>query len=135
MELTVISSDKYKVAAVSINGICPAMDFLENLESTYRSSGDGLLGLIDKVSRDGLADIPSVLCHEVDKNEKIFEFIKGKLRLFFFKGKGDLLVVCTSGTVKKTPKVNPQQVNKAIKCKHQYLKAVKENTLVIREDN
>lgn len=134
MELTIISSDKYTVAAVNIDGECPAIEFLENLELSYESNGNALYALFEKVSHEGLADIPAVLCHEVDKNEKIFEFIKGRLRIFFFKGKGDLVVICTTGILKKSQKVDQKQVNKAVKFKNQYLKAVEENTLEILED-
>ena len=133
MELTLIASDIYKVAAVSNNGSCPALDFIKSLEATYTSNGDALLALLDKVSRDGLADLSTVLCHEVDKNEKIFEFIKGRLRLFFFKGKGEMIVICTDVGIKKSNKVDRSQVDKAIKCKQNYLNAVKENKLVVKE--
>ena len=133
MELKLLAKDKYRVTAVTANGKCPTEDFLLNLDATYRASSEGLFELLDRISQNGLDDISSALCHEVDKNEKIFEFIKGKLRLFFFKGNGDLLVVCTTGLVKKTPKVDKKAVAKAITCKNQYLNAVKQNTLVILE--
>ena len=135
MELKLLAKDKYRVAAVTASGECPAGDFLSDnaLDKTYKANRDGLYALLERVSQDGLDDISSALCHEVDKNEKIFEFIKGKLRLFFFKGNGDLLVVCTTGLVKKTPKVDKKAVAKAITCKNQYLNAVKQNTLVMLE--
>ena len=133
MELKLLAKDKYKVAAVTANGKCPAEDFLLSLDAAYRASSDGLFELLDRVSQDGLDDISPTLSHEVDKNEKIYELIKGKLRLFFFKGEGDLLVICTTGLIKKTPKVDKKAVAKAITCKNQYLNAVKQNTLVILE--
>ena len=133
MELKLLAKDKYKVAAVTANGKCPAEDFLLSLDAAYRASSDGLFELLDRVSQDGLDDISPTLSHEVDKNEKIYELIKGKLRLFFFKGEGDLLVICTTGLIKKTPKVDKKAVAKAIVCKNQYLNAVKKNTLVISE--
>ena len=133
MELKLLAKDIYRVAAVTAKGKCPAEDFLLNLDATYRASTDGLFELLDRISQDGLDDISSALSREVDKNEKIYEFRKGKLRLFFFKGNGDLLVICTTGLIKKTQKVDKQAVAKAIVCKNQYLNAVKQNTLVILE--
>ena len=133
MELKLLAKDKYRVAAVAANGKCPAEDFLSDIDAAYEASSLGLFSLLDRVSQDGLDNISSALCHEVDKNEKIYEFIKGKLRLFFFKGEGDLLVICTTGLIKKTQKVDKQAVAKAIVCKNQYLNAVKKNTLVISE--
>lgn len=134
MELTVLSTDKFTVAAVSKDGKCSAMDFITNLESCYEASGVGLLDIIERVSADGLESLPKSLCHVVNKNEKIFEFIKGDLRLFFFKGNNNLLVICTTGVIKKSNKVDERHVNKAINYQNAYLFAVKQNTLVIKDD-
>jgi Phage derived protein Gp49-like (DUF891) len=135
LELVVIEADKYTVAAVLKNGNCEVTEFLEGLEETYRGSADGLYALIGLVSKVGLQDISTKLSHCVNEEEKIYEFIKGKLRLFYFKGKGDLLVVCTSGVIKKTQKVDEKQVTRAIALKKQYLQSVKEGTLELIKDN
>ena len=135
MELTVLYSDKYKIAGVSADGECQAYEFLVTLEANYKSSGDGLFELLDRVSKSGLQDIPTTLSHIVDKEEKIYEFIKGDLRLFYFKGLDNYLVICTSAAIKKSQKVDDKHVNKAIKFKNQYFQSVKDGTLVLLEEN
>ena len=136
LELVVIETDKYTVAAVLKNGTCEATEFLEGLEEkTYRGSVDGLYALMDLVSKAGLQDISTKLSHCVNEEEKIYEFIKGRLRLFYFKGKGDLLVICTGGVIKKTQKVDEKQVARAVALKKQYLQAVKNSTLVIKDND
>ena len=135
MELVVIETDKYTVTAVSKNGNCEVTDFLEGLEETYQASVDGLYALISLISKAGLQDVSAKLSHCVNEEEKIYEFIKGKLCLFYFKGKGDLLVVCTGGVIKKTQKVDERQVARAVAFKKQYLQSVKDGTIVLIEDN
>lgn len=135
MELVVIEADKYTVAAVLKNGGCEVTEFLEGLEETYRGSVDGLYALMALVSKAGLQDISTKLSHCVNEEEKIYEFIKGRLRLFYFKGKGDLLVICTSGVIKKTQKVGEKQVARAVALKKQYLQAVKDSTLEFKDND
>lgn len=135
MELTIIFSDKYSIAAVSRNAVCKVTDFLQEPTSAYQASADGLFNVMERVSKDGLDQLPHSLSHFVDKKEKIYEFIKGDLRLFYFKGQDNLLVICTSVVIKKTQKVDKKQVNLAIRLKLEYLQSVRDGTIVLIEDN
>ena len=135
MELTIIFSDKYNVAAVSRNAVCRVTDFLQEPEGTYQASADGLFDVMERVSKDGLDQLPHSLSHYVDKKEKIYEFVKGDLRLFYFKGQDNLLVICTSVVIKKTQKVDKKQVDLAVRLKLEYLQSVKDGTIVLIEDN
>ena len=135
MELTVIVSDKYIVAAISNNGACETIDFLRDVEKTYKASADGLFDILNRVSTNGLEPLPDSLSHLVDRKEKIYEFIKGHLRLFYFKGHDNLLVICTSVAIKKTQKVDKKQVDLAVRLKLEYLQSVKDGTIVLIEDN
>lgn len=135
MELTIIFSDKYRIVAVSKNSVCKVTDFLQELEETYQASAQGLFGVMERVSRDGLDQLPHSLSHFVAKKEKIYEFVKGDLRLFYFKGHDNLLVICTSVIIKKTQKVDKKQVDLAVRLKLEYLQSVKDETIVLIEDN
>ena len=135
MELTIIFSDKYSVAAVSKDSVCKVTDFLQELENTYQANAEGLFDVMERVSTNGLDQLPYSLSHFVDKKEKIYEFIKGDLRLFYFKGHDNLLVICTSVVIKKTQKVDKKQVDLAIRLKLEYLQSVKDGTIVFIEDN
>lgn len=135
MQILVVHSNQYKIGAVGTPDACEPLEFLMNPEASYRASADGLLVLLGRISHEGLANIPDVLSHCVDKNEKIYELIKGKLRLFYFKTEDDFLIICTTGLIKKTQTVDQRHVKKAIRFKHEYLEAVKQNTLVVIEEN
>lgn len=98
----------------------PAIDFL----ALHARSGDkcatakGFKGLFDRYANAGFQQLTTDLLHEVDKTEKIYEFIRGDLRIFcFFDGEK---VILSHGAVKKGQKVDQQEVARAIANKNEY---------------
>lgn len=135
MQILVLHKNRYKVGAVGNSTSCEPLDFLMNLEASYQASADGLFDLLERISHEVLSEISTKLSHRVDENENIYELIKGKLRLFYFKTEDDFLIICTTALIKKTQAVDPKHVNKAIRLKHEYLHAVKQHTLIVIEEN
>ena len=89
---------------------------------------DALTALLAKVADEGLQNMPTVLVREASKSEKIYEFRKGRLRLFFFKGVGRQVAVCTTGVMKKTQKADSAAVKKAASWRQKYDRAVASNS-------
>lgn len=135
MQVLVLHKNRHKVGAVGNSDSCESLDFLMNLNANYQASADGLFELLERISQEGLAEISTKLSHRVDENENIYELIKGKLRLFYFKTEDDFLIICTTALIKKSQAVDPKHVKKAIRLKHEYLQAVKQNTLIVIEEN
>ncbi len=108
---------------------CPAVDFLLNGEAETESNRQGLVEMIDFVAENGLDAAPVKWIHEADKQKKIYEFIKGSLRLFFFRGKNGQIAVCTTGIRKSGQKADKSSVNKAAEYRNSYLSAYEGNTL------
>ena len=135
MEILVTYSNQYKIGAVGNAESCEPIDMLTNPGANYQASADGLLNLLERISKDGLFNISTKLSHRVDENENIYELIKGGLRLFYFKTEEDFLIICTSALIKKSQAVDQKHVRKAIRLKHDYLEAVKQNTLIVIEEN
>jgi len=135
MQILVTHSDQYRIGAVGNAEACEPIDMLTSLGANYQASADGLFDLLDRISKEGLADISTKLSHRVDANENIYELIKGDLRLFYFKPEEGFLIICTSALVKKSQTVDPKHVKKATRLKHEYLEAVKQNTLIVIEEN
>lgn len=123
MKLKVLFSEKFKVVGVIHKGICIAEEFMLNGEDATKASRLGLLKFLKIVSEVGLEDVPSSWFHEVNKNEGIYEFSKGRLRLFFFKGSDGCIAICTTGLMKKTQKVDSKSVDFAIQYKKEYEEA------------
>ena len=135
MQILLTHVNQYKIGAVGNAEACESLDTLMTFGASYQASVDGLLELLDRISQEGLSNISTKLSHRVDENENIYELIKGKLRLFYFKTEEDFLIICTSALIKKSQAVDPKHVRKAIRLKHEYLQAVKQNTLIVIEEN
>jgi hypothetical protein len=138
MKLLAISQGQYKVAAVLDEQgnelTCPVYEFFESIEKKYQASANGLLALMENMAHNGMQGLSSKLCHIVDEENKIYELIKGDLRLFFFKGHCDLIVIATHGIIKKTQKTNVSDKKRALKYKKLYQTAHDTKTLEIREE-
>ncbi len=129
MKLRILLRAKFRIAAVMRGGSCPAESFITDGEAAYGAARSGLADLLDYVSQNGLSGLSSKLTHEVDKQRKIFEFCKGDLRLFYFKGQGGVIVICTSGLIKKGRRADKCAVAEAARYREDYLAAVRDGSL------
>lgn len=134
MKVKILFHEKYSVVAVMDRAKCPAEDFLLDGESSTKSTRDGLLNVLEHIAENGLEN-SAAWVHEANKKEGIYEFVKGKLRLFFFKGTNGQIAVCTTGVRKKAQKADKSSVDTAIKYKNQYFDAIQKNTLVTVDDD
>lgn len=123
MELKVLNKDKFIVVAVTNRGHCDVEDQLtdENEDLTYRWR-IRLLEMLEDISTQGLS-AEHIYSKCVNKTNKIYELKSGKLRLFYFKGSDNLIIVCTSLSRKTSQKVNQAEVERAIKYKNEFERA------------
>lgn len=119
-----IIEKRFKVVAVAMNGKCPAISFLTSIDPNFTGARDALFAILAQVAEDGLDGVPSNWSHQVNKEHGIFEFRKGRLRLFYFKGRRGEIAVCTGGLIKKTDKVEVSAVQAAIQMKSAYMAVV-----------
>lgn len=129
MKVKGLADDKYQVVAVMENGNCAAELFLADGEESTKSARTGLVQMLERVAELGLQNVPNAWLHEVNKPGQIYEFIKGPLRLFFFKGEGRQIAVCTTGVRKSGQKTDKASVVRAVKLRMDYFTAVKNKTL------
>lgn len=114
---------------------CPAESFFLHGEASTEAARTGLAQMLEKVAEDGLQKVPQAWFHEANKKLDIYEFIKGPLRLFFFKGKNGQIAVCTTGVRKSGSKADQAAVQKAAKWRDDYYEALKNDTLTtVNED-
>lgn len=128
MKVKILADAEYQIVAVMDGDDCPAEDFILKGETTTLAARQGLLRMIAHVANSGLQNVPSSWFHEANKNEQIYEFIKGPLRLFFFKGEGRQIAICTSGIRKTGQKADKASVNKAAAMRKDCLVAIANNT-------
>lgn len=122
------------VVGVMDGEVCPVEEFLGTAEANTEASRRGLLLMLQHVSNLGIQNVPSAWHHEANKAFGISEFIKGPLRLFFFKGEGRQVAVCTSGVRKSGAKADKGAVARASELRIRYLQAVDDQTLEIEKD-
>ncbi|WP_163023781.1 type II toxin-antitoxin system RelE/ParE family toxin [Pseudomonas viridiflava] len=132
MRLLVLEDSKWVVTAVqelkpSGDFSCPWLDSIASLGPNYEKSLDGLVVMLEKFSEHGQKMLNKDICHEVDENEKIFEFIKGDLRLLWFYGKGNKLIICSHCFVKKGQKTPKNEKDIAIRVKARYMENIKKS--------
>jgi len=130
MKLKVLKKGRYTIAAVMDGAVCPAEAFITTGEASYQASRMGLANLLERLASGGFAHLTSSMTHEVNKPHKIYELIKGDLRLLFFKGSDDVIVVCTVGVLKKTQKADKSAVARSIDWKNEYGTAHKTGTII-----
>lgn len=89
-----------------------------------------MLALFDRVAEHGPQNLPDEISHQV--SEGIFEFIRGRLRVFWFYDDGRL-VVCTHGLLKKTQKTPQADIEEAKKARDAYFAAKRSMSFVVEE--
>lgn len=123
-----------EIVAILDGDDCPAEDFMNHGDAATESAREGLALILQHVADKGIQNVPTAWFHEANKKEKINEFIKGPLRLFFFKGSGRQIAVCTTGVRKKGNKADKAAVKKAAAMRKQYEQAVEGQTLKVIKD-
>ncbi len=93
--------------------------FMDEVEDNYAASLAGMAALMEQHAQKGRTALNTSQCHYVDQGEQIYQYIKGRLRVFWFED-GDHVVVCTHGIIKKTQKTPRREIKKAINIKHLY---------------
>lgn len=135
MRLKVLASDQFRILGVIDGEGCPAEEFILDGDANTQIWRNGLVKILELVAERGLTALPHGWCHEADKERGVYEFRKGKLRLFFFKGSGRDIAVCTSGVRKDQAKADKASVNRAAERKKDYFAALSANKLEVVEDD
>lgn len=133
MQVKVLFDDRFRILSAADGDECLAEDFLL-AEDNYFSSRQGLLTMLEQVARSGLEGVPTKWHHEANKQLKVLEFIKGDLRLFFFKGAGRDIAICCGGLIKKTTKADASLVNLTAALRSKYFAAMASGTLLEIDD-
>ena len=113
---------------------CSLIDDFSEIEASYETSRNRLLEYFKQVANAGPQALNVAQCHYVDANNKIYEFIAGRLRVLFFQSAAGNMVVCTHMFLKKTQKTPPKEVNKAIRAKKDYEQADKAGLIEWRDE-
>lgn len=129
MKLVALKEKRFKVAAVVEGNEAPVLRFLQDAPSDMQGSARGMPALFDRYATDGRRLLSSEVFHEANKEQGIWEFIKGRLRVFCFMDTDGTLLVLTHGAVKKSKKADPMEVARAVRIKDAFLVAKRQGVL------
>nr|WP_256736599.1 type II toxin-antitoxin system RelE/ParE family toxin [Pseudomonas gingeri] len=127
--MKILFANRWQIASpMESNGLSQVELFMEEVGSGFESNLNGLLIMMERHSKQGPETFNTAQCHYVDQDEKIYEYIKGRLRLFWFED-DDKIVVCTHGIVKKSQKTPRREIQRAIRVKRTYSESKSLNSL------
>lgn len=86
--------------------------------ATNKASASGMKTFFLRYAENGQSSLPSDVFHEASKENGIWRFSKGQLRVYCFKD-GNALIL-THGDLKKTKKTDKADIDKAVREKELY---------------
>lgn len=107
--------------------------FIDEVGGNYEANLAGIAVLIEQHANMGSKSFNTSQCHYVDQADQIYEYIKGKLRVFWFEDEGRV-IVCTHGILKKSQKTPKADIEKAKRIKGLYLKAKQDSRIELLDE-
>jgi hypothetical protein len=112
------------------------LTFLQEQPANMAASAKGFKALFRRYAEHGRQGLTEEQFHLANREESIWEFRKGALRVFCFMDNEEHLTVLTHGTVKRSQKVKPAEVTAAVAAKNRYLTAKKVGQIdLVENDN
>ncbi len=126
MRLKQLYKSTFEIVAVMDDDDCEAYEFIVAVS--------GLKYMLSNVAEKGLAGVPSAWHHAANPKKTVFAFRKGDFRLFFFKGEGAHIAVCTAGGRKQGQAADKAMAAKAEALRQLYFAAVAAKTIEVIEE-
>lgn len=127
--------DVYEVC--NHDGSSPLLEWCNTHGAKYAGSIRRLFAIFRQAAETpcGPTQFPDTISHEVNKEEKIFEFLAGDIRIFWFYSEyHKKLIVCSCQHLKKSKKASKLQVSRIIKIKKDFAEAVRARKIVYFDD-
>lgn len=122
-------------ALAESDGSCSVEEFLHaQLRGGQISAAEQLLAFLDDMVFDEKGPqrwVGTTRCHESVAGQKIFEFRQGRLRVHWFYGQGQSIVILARGALKQTNATPKQLAKELIALKFKYEEAAKSGHIKI----
>jgi hypothetical protein len=134
VRIRILKSDEFCVGSVERKEET-IVDELKRVGSNRQSDIKGIVALIVQIADDplGPTQLPAEQSHFADKGEKIYQLVKGDLRVFYFYDSNGI-IICTNAVLKQSQQVDPKKIDKAIQAKHDYFDAKSKGQVVWLDD-
>lgn len=135
MRLEVIVDGRWRICSPILGNKedCTFVEFVDSLGANLQKKVGGLLAMMEQHSQHGSASFNVAQCHYVDQREQIYQYSKGRLRLFWFEDAGRV-VICTHGIVKSDQRTPKREIERAIDIKRRYMTAKAEARISFVEE-
>jgi len=133
MKLRLLTKKRFRVASIAEKADS-VETFLYESSMQWPAHAKGCYALFERYAEYGRDGMTTDWFHEANKQSGIWQFIKGRLRVYCFMDDGDL-VILTHGSVKKTQKADPKQIERAVAQKAQYERAKALNKITFLEND
>ncbi|MEA2084578.1 MAG: type II toxin-antitoxin system RelE/ParE family toxin [Thermodesulfobacteriota bacterium] len=138
MRLVPIKINRWEIYTVcNEHGESKILTFLRKLNPQYSGSRNRLLNIIEMASEEstGPTQFHDNISHYVDKENKIWEFIAGRLRLlWFYSPVKNQVIICSHVFLKKSQNTPKSEIKRAVKLKKSYFQAATKNQIEIIQD-
>lgn len=108
-------------------------DFFDDIGSNYEANIAGVMTMMEQHSEYGPEHFNTCQSHYVDQKEQIYEYIKGRIRVFWFED-DNRVVICTHGIIKKSQKTPKHEIERAKRSKIAYQQAKQNGLLKLVEE-
>lgn len=131
MQLQLLENGKHKVASVWDGAVQTTVidKFLQDVDAMHQASAKGFKVLFQRYAKQGRPGLTAELFHEANKKERIWELIKGRLRIYCFIDSDNNLLLLSHGIVKKNQTTRKNDVRQAVALRDRYLAANQSGTL------
>lgn len=104
------------------------------LSSNYKPAAKGLLKIMEMCAEHGPYGFPTAIVHCLCRKARVYEFIKGDLRLLFFTTSKGNLVIGSHTFLKKGQKTPESEIEQARRLKRDVEMAEKKGALKLVRD-
>ena len=137
MILVPIKIDKWHIFAYCRSDrSCDFLEWIAKLDTKNQKSWEKLLAILDMIAKmpQGPSRLPDAICHQIDKENQIYEFIAGRLRLlWFYSSKERKVIICTNAFMKKSRKTPKKEIKQAVAIKKRYIEEQRKQSIKIIE--
>jgi len=136
--ITLIKGKRHRICALIKGNHIPVISFLNeqsNISHRHASYTRGLRTLMERYANEGRQGLTTDQCHLADKKEGIWEFRRGRLRIYFVMvdasgGQGQI-VLLSHGIIKKHQKTKVRDKEEAKQLRNAYNLAMADGRLKI----
>jgi len=112
---------------------CEILRFLAERPANQQKSAKGFASLFRLYADKGRQGLTSEQFHLANREHKIYEFIKGSLRIYCFEDGSDGLILLTHGIVKKRNTTKRADVERAVNTRNEYMQAKQASAIEVQE--